>query len=97
MIKFHILESRTSSIVNGLGANWVTHNFMMVEYTLQINDQNGCSKTFDFTLTEPPALEFTELGMEEAFVDYMVTNLVMVSYLLQLEVERLIITILGLI
>jgi gliding motility-associated-like protein len=29
-------------------------------YTLTINDENGCSKTFDFTIGEPPAMEWVE-------------------------------------
>ncbi|MCG8577315.1 MAG: PKD domain-containing protein [Flavobacteriales bacterium] len=36
------------------------------DYTLTINDANGCSKLFEFTVEEPPALEFVEIGVEPA-------------------------------
>jgi len=37
------------------------------DYVLQVNDDDGCSNTFDFTITEPPALVFTQLGSDAAF------------------------------
>jgi gliding motility-associated-like protein len=32
------------------------------EYTLTINDENGCSKTIDFTISEPEAMTWAEYG-----------------------------------
>lgn len=55
-----------SAVPNGIGATFINH-LNDGQYTLQINDENGCSKTFDFTITYPDELIFTELGMEEAF------------------------------
>jgi gliding motility-associated-like protein len=37
------------------------------DYTLTINDENGCSKVFDFTVNEPEELVFTEFGFEHAY------------------------------
>ena len=51
---------------NGIGSNWINH-LGPGPYSLQINDENGCSKTFDFAIAYPPELVFTELGMEEAY------------------------------
>ena len=36
-------------------------------YTLTINDENGCSKVFDFTITEPEPLLFSEFGYDPAY------------------------------
>lgn len=37
------------------------------EYTVTINDDNGCSNVIDFTITEPTELVFSELGFEPAY------------------------------
>ncbi len=39
-----------------------TWNLGSGEYTLTINDENGCSKTFDFTISEPDSMEWVEFG-----------------------------------
>lgn len=36
-------------------------------YVLTINDENGCSETFDFTITEPDPMVFTQFGYDPAF------------------------------
>ncbi len=36
-------------------------------YTLTINDENGCSNVFDFTITEPEPLLFAEFGYDPAY------------------------------
>ncbi|MCB9222767.1 MAG: gliding motility-associated C-terminal domain-containing protein [Crocinitomicaceae bacterium] len=36
-------------------------------YTILINDENGCSETVDFTITQPSALAFAEFGSEPAY------------------------------
>jgi gliding motility-associated-like protein len=51
---------------NGIGTNWINH-MGPGPYNLTINDENGCSKTFDMSIVYPPELVFTELGMEEAY------------------------------
>ncbi|MEO9531772.1 MAG: PKD domain-containing protein [Crocinitomicaceae bacterium] len=51
---------------NGVGANVFT-GAGAGNYTLLINDENGCSETVDFTINEPSALQFTELGSEPAY------------------------------
>lgn len=51
---------------NGIGTTWINH-LGEGSYTLTINDENGCSKVFDFDINYPPALYFTELGTEEAY------------------------------
>lgn len=33
-------------------------------YSLTVNDENGCSAQFDFTVNSPPALSFSNLGFE---------------------------------
>lgn len=37
------------------------------DYTVTINDANGCSGVFDFSVNEPEELIFTEFGFEHAF------------------------------
>lgn len=37
------------------------------DYTVTINDENGCSKVFDFTVNEPAELIFAEFGFEHAY------------------------------
>lgn len=51
---------------NGVGADTAS-NLPAQGYVLTINDANGCSETFDFTITEPPAITFTEFGAEPAY------------------------------
>ena len=36
-------------------------------YSLTLNDENGCSKVFDFTITYPDELYFSELGFDPAY------------------------------
>ena len=36
-------------------------------YVLTINDDNGCSNTFDFTIGEPTPLSFSQLGSDPAY------------------------------
>ncbi|MEO9532593.1 MAG: T9SS type A sorting domain-containing protein [Crocinitomicaceae bacterium] len=49
--------------VNGIGAN---ENLGLTagNYVLTINDELGCSKTFDFDITQPNELVFNEFGFE---------------------------------
>lgn len=50
---------------NGIGADTVS-GLPAGEYVLTINDDNGCSITEDFTITQPDSLFFTELGTRPA-------------------------------
>lgn len=64
---------------SGVGGLWAdsTWNMPAGNYTLTINDDNGCSNVLDFTVTEPPALIFTQLGSEPAYCrlfDYQIGN-----------------------
>lgn len=52
--------------VSGLGADTAT-NYGAGTYTLTINDQNGCSNVFDFIVTQPDQLIFTEFGSDPAY------------------------------
>jgi gliding motility-associated-like protein len=52
--------------INGLGATFSNH-LGPGTYALTINDANGCSKVFDFTIVYPPELVFTEIGTHPAF------------------------------
>jgi gliding motility-associated-like protein len=56
----------TGGIPNGIGST-ILKNLADGSYTLTINDENGCSNTFDFTITYPDSLYFTQLGIEEAY------------------------------
>ncbi|NOQ75329.1 MAG: PKD domain-containing protein [Crocinitomix sp.] len=51
---------------NGLGADSLW-NLNAGDYTLTINDENGCSKVFDFEVKHPDTLYFTEFGFEHAY------------------------------
>ncbi|WP_070137602.1 choice-of-anchor L domain-containing protein [Crocinitomix algicola] len=51
---------------NGIGA-YFTNHLGDGDYTLTINDENGCSKTFDFTIQSPPELKFSEIGHFPAY------------------------------
>lgn len=44
-----------------------SYNMGAGEYTLTINDENGCSKGFDFTITEPDSMYFSEFGYFPAY------------------------------
>lgn len=43
------------------------YNMPAGNYTLTINDDNGCSRVFDFEITEPEELTFIEFGSEPAY------------------------------
>jgi gliding motility-associated-like protein len=55
-----------SAIPNGIGSSFINH-LGPGPYSLTINDENGCSKVFDFTIAYPPEMIFTELGTEPAY------------------------------
>lgn len=50
----------------GLGADTL-YNGPAGDYSVIINDDFGCSRTFDFTLTYPEELVFSEIGFEPAY------------------------------
>lgn len=50
----------------GIGADTAI-NLTAQAYVLNINDQNGCSETFDFEITQPPVMQFSQLGSEPAY------------------------------
>ena len=51
---------------NGIGAD--TNTMMGAgDYILTINDENGCSNVFNFTVTEPTELTFAEFGSFPAY------------------------------
>ena len=52
--------------VGGIGAD-STWNLTEGDYIVTINDENGCSRVFDFTITEPDSLYFVEFGYEPAY------------------------------
>ena len=52
--------------ISGLGADSI-YDLTAGDYTLTINDGNGCSRVFDFTVTEPTELEFSEFGYDPAY------------------------------
>lgn len=51
---------------NGTGA-YFTNHLGDGDYTLTINDQNGCSKVFDFAIVYPPELKFAQFGYSPAY------------------------------
>ena len=51
---------------NGIGAD-STWSLGAGEYTLTINDENGCSRLFDFVVNQPDSLFFTEFGFDPAY------------------------------
>jgi gliding motility-associated-like protein len=51
---------------NGVGANVLNH-LGEGDYTLTVNDENGCTMVFDFTITYPEEITFAELGVEPAY------------------------------
>jgi gliding motility-associated-like protein len=54
-----------NSLGNGIGADSIG-GVAAGNYTILINDENGCSETVDFTIEEPTALSFADLGFEPA-------------------------------
>lgn len=52
----------------GIGGVWADSSFNMLAgtYVLTINDDNGCSNTVDFVMTQPSQLVFSEIGSEPA-------------------------------
>ena len=50
---------------NGLFADTLT-NLPEGAYILTVNDENGCTRQFDFNITYPDSLYFTQLGMSPA-------------------------------
>jgi gliding motility-associated-like protein len=55
-----------NSGTNGIGEDTL-FNASVGQYTLTINDENGCSKVFDFIVNQPDSLYFNELGTEPAY------------------------------
>ena len=55
-----------NGLPQGIGASYYNQ---MPEgaYTLTINDENGCSRQFDFDITYPDSLYFTEIGTHPAY------------------------------
>ncbi|MFT4602470.1 MAG: gliding motility-associated-like protein, partial [Arenicella sp.] len=51
---------------NGIGEDSL-ENVAGGDYTLILNDENGCTETFDFTITYPDSLFLQELGADPAF------------------------------
>lgn len=51
---------------NGLGADTL-QNLPEGTYILTINDANGCSRQFDFEITYPDSMYFSEFGMHPAY------------------------------
>ncbi|WP_066757368.1 T9SS type B sorting domain-containing protein [Crocinitomix algicola] len=52
--------------INGIGANEST-NLPAGDYVLTVNDENGCSKSFDFTITQPDSMYWSELNTYPAY------------------------------
>ena len=52
--------------IGGLGAD-STWNMSAGDYTLTINDENGCSNVIDFTINQPDELVFTQFGYDPAY------------------------------
>lgn len=57
--------SPNPSGINGIGATFSNH-MGPGSYALTINDENGCSKVFNFVITYPDSLYFSEFGYEPA-------------------------------
>ncbi|MEZ4922087.1 MAG: gliding motility-associated C-terminal domain-containing protein [Crocinitomicaceae bacterium] len=51
---------------SGIGAD-STGSMAEGQYTVTINDENGCSELFDFEINYPPPLVFSEIGAEPAY------------------------------
>lgn len=52
--------------VSGIGADSI-YSLTAGNYTLTINDDNGCSRVFDFQIVEPEELVLTEFGYDPAY------------------------------
>lgn len=52
--------------ISGVGSDSI-YDLTDGEYTLTINDGNGCSRVFDFDVTEPTELVFSEFGYDPAY------------------------------
>jgi gliding motility-associated-like protein len=50
----------------GIGADTAV-GLTAQDYILTINDQNGCSEVFNFTITQPDEMQFSQLGYEPAY------------------------------
>ena len=50
----------------GIGADSLW-NLSAGDYTLTINDENGCSEVIDFTINQPNDLVFSQFGFEHAY------------------------------
>ena len=55
-----------SGIPNGIGATWI-NKLGDGTYLVTIQDENGCSKEFTYTIVSPPELVFTEIEFEPAY------------------------------
>jgi gliding motility-associated-like protein len=55
-----------SALPNGIGATFI-NQLGPGDYSLTINDENGCSNQFDFTIEYPDELVFAQLGTEPAY------------------------------
>ena len=51
---------------DGIGADTLS-NLPAGDYILTVNDANGCTNSFNFTITQPDSLYFVELGYEPAY------------------------------
>ncbi|MFT5819867.1 MAG: gliding motility-associated-like protein [Crocinitomix sp.] len=51
--------------INGLGADSIW-TLTAGDYTLTLNDENGCSEVIDFTINEPDSMHLSEFGFEYA-------------------------------
>lgn len=53
----------------GVGGTFADSSYNMGagDYTLTINDDNGCSKVFDFEVNQPDSLYFSQFGFEPAY------------------------------
>lgn len=52
--------------VSGIGAD-STGSMGAGNYTLTINDENGCSNTFDFSINQPDSIYWAEVGFKPAY------------------------------
>ena len=60
--------SPNPSGTNGIGAT-TNNNLYAGNYSLTINDENGCSKGFDFIINEADSLYFVDLGVQHSEYD----------------------------
>ena len=52
--------------VEGIGAGYINH-LGEGDYTLTINDENGCSRVFDFSIEYPDSIHFSQLDYDPAY------------------------------